>query len=97
MFNITSSTCPFSNDFLDIWVLNYNHWVERSSEGQSSATVRSSSKRVLNSTGDVNQKRAGRMVLPFEPHSITFDEIRYAVDMPQVSWKDYKIEFWKND
>lgn len=24
------------------------------------------------------------MVLPFEPHSITFDEIRYAVDMPQV-------------
>lgn len=29
-----------------------------------------------------NQKRG--MILPFEPHSITFDEIRYAVDMPQV-------------
>lgn len=25
------------------------------------------------------------MVLPFEPLSITFNEIRYAVDMPQVS------------
>lgn len=24
------------------------------------------------------------MVLPFEPLSIAFDEIRYAVDMPQV-------------
>lgn len=23
------------------------------------------------------------MVLPFEPHSITFDDIKYAVDMPQ--------------
>ncbi|MCI40961.1 hypothetical protein A2U01_0062194, partial [Trifolium medium] len=23
------------------------------------------------------------MVLPFQPLSITFDEIRYAVDMPQ--------------
>ena len=25
------------------------------------------------------------MVLPFEPHSITFDDIRYSVDMPAVS------------
>lgn len=25
------------------------------------------------------------MVLPFEPLSITFDDIKYAVDMPQVS------------
>ena len=24
------------------------------------------------------------MVLPFEPLSLVFDEIRYAVDMPQV-------------
>lgn len=24
------------------------------------------------------------MVLPFEPLSLAFDEIRYAVDMPQV-------------
>jgi len=29
-----------------------------------------------------NGKRG--MVLPFEPLSLAFDEIRYAVDMPQV-------------
>ncbi|KAJ6414598.1 hypothetical protein OIU84_003573 [Salix udensis] len=29
-----------------------------------------------------NQKQKG-MILPFEPHSITFDDIKYSVDMPQ--------------
>ncbi|KAL8113886.1 hypothetical protein AgCh_020971 [Apium graveolens] len=29
-----------------------------------------------------NQKKKG-MILPFEPHSITFDDIKYSVDMPQ--------------
>ena len=31
---------------------------------------------------DQNRKRG--MILPFEPHSITFDDIKYSVDMPQV-------------
>jgi len=26
------------------------------------------------------------MVLPFQPLSLTFDDIRYSVDMPQVSY-----------
>ncbi|KAJ0884371.1 putative monosaccharide-transporting ATPase [Helianthus annuus] len=30
---------------------------------------------------NVNKKRG--MILPFEPHSITFDDIKYSVDMPQ--------------
>ncbi|KAH6756618.1 pleiotropic drug resistance 12 [Perilla frutescens var. hirtella] len=30
-----------------------------------------------------NQNRNKRLVLPFEPHTITFDEIKYSVDMPQ--------------
>nr|AGT28055.1 pleiotropic drug resistance transporter 3 [Panax ginseng] len=30
-----------------------------------------------------NQNKKKGMVLPFEPHSITFDEIKYSVDMPQ--------------
>ncbi|KAJ0007315.1 hypothetical protein Pint_29985 [Pistacia integerrima] len=34
-----------------------------------------------------HQKKKG-MVLPFEPHSITFDEISYSVDMP----KEMKLE-----
>lgn len=33
-----------------------------------------------------NRTRKRGMVLPFEPLSITFNEIRYAVDMPQVSF-----------
>ncbi|XWS19044.1 hypothetical protein CRYUN_Cryun32bG0097200 [Craigia yunnanensis] len=32
--------------------------------------------------GAVGNKKKG-MVLPFEPHSITFDDISYSVDMPQ--------------
>ncbi|PON90758.1 ABC type transporter protein [Trema orientale] len=55
----------------------------RSSDGQTSAPVRLSSARVQDRAGDANQKRARGMVLPFEPHSISFDEIKYAVDMPQ--------------
>ncbi|KAL1810495.1 hypothetical protein ACET3Z_027485 [Daucus carota] len=31
---------------------------------------------------DTHEKKKG-MVLPFEPHSITFDDIKYSVDMPQ--------------
>lgn len=34
-----------------------------------------------------NAKKRG-MVLPFEPHAITFDEIVYSVDMPQVNHYD---------
>ena len=31
-----------------------------------------------------HNKKKG-MVLPFQPHSITFDDIRYSVDMPEVT------------
>lgn len=32
-----------------------------------------------------NHNRKKGMVLPFEPRSITFDNVMYSVDMPQVS------------
>ncbi|XP_054803327.1 pleiotropic drug resistance protein 1-like [Prosopis cineraria] len=32
---------------------------------------------------ETNHNRKRGMVLPFEPHSITFDEVTYSVDMPQ--------------
>ncbi|KAI5414092.1 hypothetical protein KIW84_058293 [Lathyrus oleraceus] len=36
------------------------------------------------SSGESSSRRQKRgMVLPFEPHSITFDEVVYSVDMPQ--------------
>ncbi|TQE09771.1 hypothetical protein C1H46_004545 [Malus baccata] len=34
-------------------------------------------------TDDTNGNKKRGMVLPFEPHSITFDEITYSVDVPQ--------------
>ncbi|KAB2069405.1 hypothetical protein ES319_A08G093800v1 [Gossypium barbadense] len=51
-------------------------------ESKRSASFRSLSPKV-GSVNDVNQSRKRGMVLPFEPSSMSFDEIRYAVDMPQ--------------
>ncbi|XP_027181577.1 pleiotropic drug resistance protein 1-like isoform X1 [Coffea eugenioides] len=55
---------------------------ERDNEVGRSVSSRSISSGV-GSTNEVNQNRKKGMVLPFEPLSITFDNIRYAVDMPQ--------------
>lgn len=33
---------------------------------------------------NANGRRKRGMVLPFQPLSLAFDEIRYAIDMPQV-------------
>jgi hypothetical protein len=40
------------------------------------------SEQSLNNEENNGRKRG--MVLPFEPHCITFDEVTYSVDMPQV-------------
>ncbi|QHN85763.1 hypothetical protein HN51_040080 [Arachis hypogaea] len=45
------------------------------------------SNRVVNGesvSGSITPHNRRGMVLPFEPHSITFDEVTYAVDMPQA-------------
>ncbi|EEF35084.1 ATP-binding cassette transporter, putative [Ricinus communis] len=34
-------------------------------------------------TDEANQNKKKGMVLPFEPHSITFNDVMYSVDMPQ--------------
>ncbi|KAI7725050.1 hypothetical protein M8C21_022973, partial [Ambrosia artemisiifolia] len=34
-------------------------------------------------TGDASQTKKKGMILPFEPHSITFNDVKYSVDMPQ--------------
>ncbi|MBA0816130.1 hypothetical protein Gohar_000824, partial [Gossypium harknessii] len=53
-----------------------------SSERRTGASSRSLSWKVT-SVNEANQKRMRGMVLPFEPLSMSFDEIKYAVDMPQ--------------
>ncbi len=40
-----------------------------------------------------NEENGGKkrgMVLPFEPHSMTFDDLTYSVDMPQVIYIQMK-------
>ncbi|XP_050212985.1 pleiotropic drug resistance protein 1-like isoform X3 [Mercurialis annua] len=55
---------------------------ERGNASQRNVSTKASSARVSNlSNGNRDRKRG--MVLPFQPLSISFDEIRYAVDMPQ--------------
>nr|AOF42830.1 ABCG/PDR subfamily ABC transporter [Petunia x hybrida] len=49
-------------------------------EDSEDAKTTSTEKEGYNSEGQ-NKKRG--MVLPFEPHSITFDDVIYSVDMPQ--------------
>ncbi|CBI20978.3 hypothetical protein VitviT2T_004741 [Vitis vinifera] len=71
-------------------VLSEETLTEQSSRGTSCTggdKIRSGSSRSLSarvgSFNNADQNRKRGMILPFEPLSITFDEIRYAVDMPQ--------------
>ncbi|KAK1434083.1 hypothetical protein QVD17_11001 [Tagetes erecta] len=53
-----------------------------SAEDESDAAVElSSMQNESGNEGSQNNKKG--MVLPFEPHSITFDDVKYSVDMPQ--------------
>ncbi|KAG5540559.1 hypothetical protein RHGRI_020691 [Rhododendron griersonianum] len=61
--------------------LSGNSSSERGVELQRSVSKLMSSR--VGRSSEVNQNRKRGMVLPFEPLSITFDDIKYAVDMPQ--------------
>ncbi|KAL3630029.1 transcription factor [Castilleja foliolosa] len=45
-------------------------------------SISSVSLSVRDDATEVNENKKKGMILPFEPHSITFDDIRYSVDMP---------------
>ncbi|KAJ4718245.1 Pleiotropic drug resistance ABC transporter [Melia azedarach] len=56
----------------------------RSGSGHSTRRKSSSnSSSMIEVAFEANTNKKRGMVLPFEPHSITFDEITYSVDMPQ--------------
>ncbi|XVE63542.1 hypothetical protein DITRI_Ditri07aG0028300 [Diplodiscus trichospermus] len=55
---------------------------EKENESRTSASLRSLSAKV-GSINEANQDSKRGMVLPFVPLSMSFDEIKYAVDMPQ--------------
>lgn len=57
--------------------------IARGNDSRSSGSSRTMSDRVGSiNESDPNRKRG--MVLPFQPLSIAFNNIRYAIDMPQV-------------
>ncbi|KAL9440125.1 hypothetical protein AB3S75_018895 [Citrus x aurantiifolia] len=55
---------------------------DRGNESHRNVSFRTLSARVR-SFNEADQNRKRGMILPFEPHSITFDDIRYALDVPQ--------------
>lgn len=59
-----------------------NAYGDTKNEVQTSVSSRSMSSRVATTT-EADKKTKRGMVLPFVPLSLTFDEVRYAVDMPQ--------------
>ncbi|KAI3727207.1 hypothetical protein L1987_67018 [Smallanthus sonchifolius] len=52
-----------------------------SADDESDAPVELSS--MQNESGNEGSQNKKGMILPFEPHSITFDDVKYSVDMPQ--------------
>lgn len=65
-------------------MLKISKYAEKGNEVRGSLSSRSMSAREGGITSGAEQNRKRGMVLPFEPFSITFDDIRYAVNMPQV-------------
>ena len=55
-----------------------------------------SSSLVIDAAVEANKSWQKGMVLPFEPHSITFDDIIYSVDMPQVLKLVFEIVYCFN-
>ncbi|XP_024979262.1 pleiotropic drug resistance protein 1-like isoform X4 [Cynara cardunculus var. scolymus] len=53
------------------------------SQGNTSNEDHDAAATELSSANQNNQPKKKGMVLPFEPHCITFDDIKYSVDMPQ--------------
>ncbi|KAJ0639385.1 putative ABC transporter, AAA+ ATPase domain, ABC-2 type transporter, ABC-transporter [Helianthus annuus] len=53
-----------------------------STEDESDSAVELSSVNKESTNEGSHNKKKG-MILPFEPHSITFDDVKYSVDMPQ--------------
>ncbi|KAM3699915.1 hypothetical protein ACB098_05G059300 [Castanea mollissima] len=57
--------------------------IEYGDEIRTGSTLSNSSSLVIDTAVEAIESRQKGMVLPFEPHSITFDEVIYSVDMPQ--------------
>ncbi|OMP00190.1 ABC-2 type transporter [Corchorus olitorius] len=62
--------------------IQLSSYEDRSDDVRRSISSKSSSMTEATASAIANKKRG--MVLPFEPHSLTFDNVVYSVDMPQL-------------
>ncbi|TXG71483.1 hypothetical protein EZV62_000062 [Acer yangbiense] len=44
---------------------------------------------------NVTGSKRGRMVLPFKPLTLTFQDVQYYVDVPMNGWEQFKACLWK--
>ncbi|KAL0536436.1 hypothetical protein IC582_025385 [Cucumis melo] len=79
----TDKSVKKSQDVQELELSSKGKSTSERTENQISLSSRTSSARVGSFSEEAHQNKKRGMVLPFEPHSIAFDEIRYAVDMPQ--------------
>ncbi|XP_050286374.1 pleiotropic drug resistance protein 1-like [Quercus robur] len=56
---------------------------ENGDEIRTESSLSNSTSLVKDTAVEANKSRQKGMILPFKPHSITFDDITYSVDMPQ--------------
>ncbi|RVW58199.1 Pleiotropic drug resistance protein 1 [Vitis vinifera] len=56
--------------------------IEESDNAKTATTERG--EQMVEAIAEANHNKKKGMVLPFQPHSITFDDIRYSVDMPET-------------
>ncbi|XP_030972623.1 pleiotropic drug resistance protein 1-like isoform X3 [Quercus lobata] len=57
--------------------------IENGDEIRTESSLSNSTSLVKDTAVEANKSRQKGMILPFKPHSITFDDITYSVDMPQ--------------
>lgn len=65
-------------------ISNFVHVIAARGDGSRTSVSQGSMSMETEANTEDNPNRRRGMVLPFEPLSITFDNIRYSVDMPQV-------------
>lgn len=73
----------YTNIFTNWLAAIVQHQAVKSEQSQSNEKDDRSTSTRSSSNRKESDRRKG-MVLPFEPYSITFDDVTYSVDMPQV-------------
>jgi hypothetical protein len=66
---------------------NVNDEVQDGNQMASARSIGTSNETELETVGDGSAQTKKGMILPFVPLSLTFDNITYSVDMPQVRQK----------